>query len=272
MGVNGVGLLFSGCLIGCAGGKGGDGLAAGMVYGEAPDAPPFQSRIKIVAERVSAVLRSAIVVVAVVAHPVAHADAGFGQQPRLFAEICPQSAAVGFGQAAQTVGRLVERAIKADEPVLRVKFGLGGGVAARADGLGVVAAGAQAGSGFCAAARRIFARSVSFRAAASRSAWYCATRAAWASCSACRICANRAASAAAWSASGSLWAGACHTPKRNTTPARLSLAHRAAWRWGWARLASVRGISGFQAAFGQRTANRFSGCLVSNFIVKRVLR
>ena len=136
MGVNGVGLLFSGCLIGCAGGKGGDGLAAGMVYSEAPDAPPFQSRIKIVAERVSAVLRSAIVVVAVVAHPVAHADAGFGQQPRLFAEICPQSAAVGFGQAAQTVGRLVERAIKADEPVLRVKFGLG-----------VVAAGAQAGGG-----------------------------------------------------------------------------------------------------------------------------
>ena len=46
MGVNGVGLLFSGCLIGCAGGKGGDGLAAGMVYGEAPDAPPFQPRIK----------------------------------------------------------------------------------------------------------------------------------------------------------------------------------------------------------------------------------
>lgn len=110
--------MFSGCLIGCAGGKGGDGLAAGMVYGEAPDAPPFQSRIKIVAERVSAVLRSAIVVVAV------------------FAEICPQGAAVGFRQAAQAVGRLVERAIKADEPVLRVKFGLG-----------VVAAGAQAGGG-----------------------------------------------------------------------------------------------------------------------------
>lgn len=41
---------------------------------------------------------------------------------------------------------------------------------------------------------------------------------------------------------------------------------------GWARLASVRGISGFQAAFGQRAANRFSGYLVSNFIVKRVLR
>ena len=103
--------------------------------------------LNIVAERVSAVLRSAIVVVAVVAHPVAHADASFGQQPRLFAEICPQGAAVGFGQAAQAVGRLVERAIKADELVLRVKFGLGGGVAARADGLGVVAAGAQAGSG-----------------------------------------------------------------------------------------------------------------------------